>query len=750
LTNNVFRNVGSANISSDLLADLHQKTTYPPKIIPGYFNTDTTLYPQAQLDTDTPDLGYHYPPVDYLLDGLTVASGTTLTLANGVVAGVTGSLNVAGTLVDSQDVDPAYIQDESAPVANILIGNGTVTYDSDGNGLPDWWEQQHFGHIGVDPNADPDSDGLNNLQEYQNNTDPNNSDTDGDGLSDGAEVQLGTDPNNPDTDGDGLSDGLEVQLGTDPKNAYSQDSTHTFKDGQWYLTAVTGQTGTRAQITLDTVDSYYDPSRGSSGATHLYFVVSGVSASDNYNIYIQTPSIDPNDQDSVWQDMAFSFLEDDGFDPNSGNHYYDGWWPGDVLSYQFAALDSQDRDHDGLQDGYEAIVTHTIVGSCDSSDSGLADGDADPKQDGLSDAQKWQYGLNPSATVIDTDSDGNDMPDWFDNYIKFWYGDAADTPWGDADGDHLPNIIEYEVGTDPTIKDYWGYSQTPPGGESQQSASLQLAVSYGASEGPNNNPDFPYFGITAVPLGIVSTISVQTSGNGAGTANFDFEIAPLDDEYSVYAPFTATASPAAGELQEPDPADGFSYRNLWLKAPDIADDVWGEINEPLIELLKSDTLEYVSETSLLKIHYECRHIQWLEYDESVAGKTSGLELQIKHSENIIYAEYTKITAIDLEYMTHYPNLDWIDRGLGAAGFLAGGISLVDDWPDLVDDVNGYMSDVRNHTWTAGDDLLSVQLQQMMQELPGFPGWPLGLSADVPIWSPYPLGDYDGGYGQTGY
>jgi hypothetical protein len=46
--------------------------------------------------------------------------------------------------------------------------------DSDSNGLPDSWEILHFGSIGQDPNADPDQDGLTNLQEYQLGTDPNN------------------------------------------------------------------------------------------------------------------------------------------------------------------------------------------------------------------------------------------------------------------------------------------------------------------------------------------------------------------------------------------------------------------------------------------------------------------------------------------------------------------------------------------------------------------------------------------------
>jgi len=44
--------------------------------------------------------------------------------------------------------------------------------DTDHNGLPDAWEIQYFGHTGVDANADPDGDGLSNLQEYRAGTNP--------------------------------------------------------------------------------------------------------------------------------------------------------------------------------------------------------------------------------------------------------------------------------------------------------------------------------------------------------------------------------------------------------------------------------------------------------------------------------------------------------------------------------------------------------------------------------------------------
>jgi hypothetical protein len=51
------------------------------------------------------------------------------------------------------------------------------TVDTDGDGIPDWWEIQYgFAIYDVsDASADADSDGLSNLEEFERSTDPKTS-----------------------------------------------------------------------------------------------------------------------------------------------------------------------------------------------------------------------------------------------------------------------------------------------------------------------------------------------------------------------------------------------------------------------------------------------------------------------------------------------------------------------------------------------------------------------------------------------
>ena len=76
--------------------------------------------------------------------------------------------------------------------------------DTDGNGINDGEE-------------DLDGDGLSNLVEQQNKTNPNSKDSDNDFLDDDLEINVyGTNPVVADTDGDGILDGREVLNSSDP------------------------------------------------------------------------------------------------------------------------------------------------------------------------------------------------------------------------------------------------------------------------------------------------------------------------------------------------------------------------------------------------------------------------------------------------------------------------------------------------------------------------------------------------------
>ncbi len=44
--------------------------------------------------------------------------------------------------------------------------------DTDGDGLQDPWEIQYFGHLDYGADDDPDADGIANIDEYNNSTDP--------------------------------------------------------------------------------------------------------------------------------------------------------------------------------------------------------------------------------------------------------------------------------------------------------------------------------------------------------------------------------------------------------------------------------------------------------------------------------------------------------------------------------------------------------------------------------------------------
>lgn len=86
-TNSPYRDIGTVNISSNLLASLQKKTTYPPVLLSNVTITaSTNLVLRARRDKDLPDLGFHYDPLDFILAQY-IVTNATLNLSNGVAIG---------------------------------------------------------------------------------------------------------------------------------------------------------------------------------------------------------------------------------------------------------------------------------------------------------------------------------------------------------------------------------------------------------------------------------------------------------------------------------------------------------------------------------------------------------------------------------------------------------------------------------------------------------------------------------------
>lgn len=163
---------------------------------------------------------------------------------------------IAGTNADSYAGGQAF--GESALTVTAQTGDHAFHLDmvagadSDADGLPDSWETswdaitdltQLDGSIpspagSGDASGDWDGDGLTDLEEFNEGTDPTDTDTDDDGLTDSEELSgsantafanAPTDPLVADSDGDGLSDGDEVNGTTNlfdgaPTNPAAADS----------------------------------------------------------------------------------------------------------------------------------------------------------------------------------------------------------------------------------------------------------------------------------------------------------------------------------------------------------------------------------------------------------------------------------------------------------------------------------------------------------------------------------------------
>jgi hypothetical protein len=129
-----FFNAGTTNIDPVLLADIANKTTYPPIVYSNItISVATNFSPQAQRDnTGNPDLGYHYDPVDYFFGGVNANSNLTFTV--GTAVGwfeLPGSGGPGYGIIPNNDVTVSFNGTVTSPCAFVRYD----TVQEGGNGL---------------------------------------------------------------------------------------------------------------------------------------------------------------------------------------------------------------------------------------------------------------------------------------------------------------------------------------------------------------------------------------------------------------------------------------------------------------------------------------------------------------------------------------------------------------------------------------------------------------------------------------
>lgn len=390
---------------------------------------------------------------------------------------------------------------------------GTLPFtDLDGDSMDDNWERTN----GLDPEnpgdatEDLDSDGLNNLIEYQLRTNPAATDSDTDSLSDYDEVNVHhTNPALADTDGDVMDDGFELGYGfdpldntdgredadndgytnseeyefeTDPSDAASRPAfrIHSFENGQvppgwnipansgadagWQVDASQAQQGVyslRAAPISNSQQAIIEFTQYFSANSLSFWTRTDTEGGWDYlRVYVDGMQVLSISGSSTWTQRQINFAEGEHrirFEYAKDGSVSSG---SDTVWIDNLRFLVPDEDGDGMPNRWEE--EHGL----DRTDPTDATEDADA--DGLNNLGEYTHGSDPSMTDSDgdtlndgvevhthgtspssVDTDSDTMNDAFEILHGLNALDARDAN-EDADGDGFTNADEYHYDSDPT------------------------------------------------------------------------------------------------------------------------------------------------------------------------------------------------------------------------------------------------------------------------------------------------------------
>ncbi len=350
--------------------------------------------------------------------------------------------------------------------AAIQANNAAATLDTDGDGMPDWWETA-YGLSPTDngsvllkngPAGDADSDGLLNLAEFTNHSAPaepvrdnvalypgipdlNPADSDGDGIGDLEEATLGADGfitngGTRDTDGDGVVDAAEL-LGRDGVAGGGDATDPTDPD--------TDNDGAHDAVDVDPLDP--------NSFTDFDSWTDLEELSGTLNLFDGAPTnplLADSDNDGVDDPTEVDGSAPSGkiTNPNNADTDGDGVSDGDDID----PLDvNSDSDSDGIPDKDETSGAGNTFAPGTPTNPLAADSDNDGLDDGVESSPTAPRPItNPN--VADTDGDGlSDLVE--SNNAIFVDADSPGTNpvLADTDSDGFSDGTEAHFGYNPLL-----------------------------------------------------------------------------------------------------------------------------------------------------------------------------------------------------------------------------------------------------------------------------------------------------------